>query len=163
MNPIYHIRLNKDDDRPSTLVVDLSALLSVGRPRPYEQPWSASFTLSLAGASKGYRPEFTDWDLMVEQRNKLLEAWEAYRNQPPVTPVVAKDRYTTITDYTGVYERPVCLTGIRNMNIIEGNEAEPTCELYISYADGKSEDYAFASVKLLQHAVNTINLALIRE
>lgn len=163
MNPIYHIRLNRDDEQPSTLAVDLSTLLSVGRPRRCERPWDASFTLALAGADNSYRPEFTNWDLMVEQRNKLLEAWEAYRNQPPVAPLPVKDQYTTISDYTGAYEIPVCLTGIRNMTVIEGNETEPTCELYISYADGTSQQYAFVNTRLLRLAVGIINLALTRE
>lgn len=163
MNPIYHIRLNKDDERPATLAVDLSALLSVGRPRHCERPWDVSFTLALAGTDNSYRPEFTNWDLMVEQRNKLLEAWEAYRNQPPVAPLPVKDQYTTISDYSGTYEIPVCLTGIRNMTVIEGNETEPTCELYISYADGTSQQYAFVNTRLLRLAVGIINLALTRE
>lgn len=163
MNPIHHIRLNDDDDSQSTLAVDLGAIAGVGRPNPNDRVWGPNFSIAFTGNSTVTRPEFLGWDWMVEQRQLLVAAWEAYRSQPPVTPTPAKDLYTTISNYSGMYEVPVCLTGIRNMVIVEGNEAEPTCELYIAYADGKSEQYAFANVKMLQLAVNTINLALIRE
>lgn len=98
-----------------------------------------------------------------EARDELVAAWKALKAQPPVAPVPPKEQYITVSNYSGTYEVPVCLTGIRNMNPVEGNEAEPASELYLTYADGRNVQYSFANARMLQLAVNTINLALIRE
>ncbi len=82
---IHFVETGADRDMPLFTAIDLARLAYVGKPTPIDRLIHPSFDVDFGGG-ESITVLCAAWDSMVQEHDKLIKAWQAYKNANTTQP-----------------------------------------------------------------------------